>query len=182
MNSPSSKPRPGARYVVSLLGQEHEVVVGPGGEVSIDGRRHEVSLSATSPPGGYSLLLDDGSFPLLARAGPRGEWDLDLVGRAVTVEVLDARAATVRDLSLSAASGAEIVSLKAPMPGLVIQVAVREGDIVEAGATVLIVEAMKMENELRAVAAARVERVLVTPGQAVEKAQILVEFGEAEPA
>ena len=76
----------------------------------------------------------------------------------------------------------EFASLKAPMPGLVVRVAVEEGDAVEQGDTVLIVEAMKMENELRAAGAATVARVLAAPGDAVEKGQILAEFGEPETA
>ena len=66
------------------------------------------------------------------------------------------------------------------MPGLVVQVAVEEGEVVQAGATVVIVEAMKMENELRAPASARVARILVGPGDAVHKAQILVEFSDVD--
>ena len=182
MTSPPAGPRGGALYIVHLRGERHEVVVGPEGAVVIDGRRHEASLAAAGSPGGHSLILDGASFPLLARARTRGAWELDLDGRAVPVEVLDARTAKVRELSAFTAGAAEISSLKAPMPGLVVQVAVREGDVVEPGATVLIVEAMKMENELRATAAARVERVLVTPGDPVDKGQVLVEFGEVEPA
>ena len=72
--------------------------------------------------------------------------------------------------------------LAAPMPGLVVQVAVQEGDDVAAGDTVLIVEAMKMENELRAAATARVTRVRVAPGEAVEKGQLLTEFEAVNPA
>ncbi|MCE2397612.1 MAG: biotin/lipoyl-binding protein [Gemmatimonadetes bacterium] len=68
------------------------------------------------------------------------------------------------------------------MPGLVVRIEVKEGDEVEEGEALLIVEAMKMENELRATAAARVARVPVRPGQAVEKGQLLVEFEEAQEA
>ncbi|MYI05880.1 MAG: hypothetical protein F4059_00795 [Gemmatimonadetes bacterium] len=64
------------------------------------------------------------------------------------------------------------------MPGLVVGTAVQPGDLVEPGAAILIVEAMKMENELRATGVAKVARVLVSPGDAVEKGQVLVEFEE----
>ena len=88
----------------------------------------------------------------------------------------------MRQLSGMAEGAAGTPALKAPMPGMVVQVAVQEGEAVERGATVLIVEAMKMENELRAAATATVKRILVAPGEAVEKGQTLVEFGEAEAA
>lgn len=168
------------RYVVLLQDEEHEVAVEDGGGVVIDGRRREVSLVATSPPTGHSLLMDGGSVPLRARGGARGAWEIDLAGRTFGVEVLDERQARMRALSATGAGRAEIAPLKAPMPGLVVQAVVREGEVVEAGATVMVVEAMKMENELRAAGTVRVARILVGPGDAVEKAQVLVEFSEAE--
>ena len=182
VSSPDQGPPGGARYVVSLLGNRHEVEICPDGRVVVDGRGHDASLAATSLPHGHSLLLDGSSFALLARRARRGVWDLQLDGRSVPAEVLDARTARVRELSAAAGWRAEIAALRAPMPGLVVRVAVGEGDAVEEGDTVLIVEAMKMENELRANAAARVRRVMAAPGEAVEKGQVLVEFGELETA
>jgi pyruvate carboxylase subunit B len=63
------------------------------------------------------------------------------------------------------------------MPGLVVRVSVEPGQAVESGAGVLVLEAMKMENELRATSAGIVRAVRVQPGQAVERGQVLVEFG-----
>lgn len=184
----------GTRYVVSLLGERHDVEVRPDGTLVIDGHPAHASLAPTSPPNsagpgraqlsgeGYSLLLDGTSFALRAHAGRRGDWQLELDGRSVSAEVLDPRAHRVRRLSAKAGAGAKVAPLKAPMPGLVVQVAAKEGEEVEAGDTVLIVEAMKMENELRAPAAARVKRLLAAPGDAVEKGQLLAEFAELEEA
>jgi len=184
----------GTRYVVSLLGERHDVEVRSDGTVIIDGHAARASLAATTPPNspgpgrphlsgeGYSLLLDGTSFPLRAQGGQGGEWQLELDGRSVPAEVLDPRAHRVRRLSAKAGAGARVTPLKAPMPGLVVQVAAKEGEEVEAGDTVLIVEAMKMENELRAPAAAKVKRLLAAPGDAVEKGQLLVEFAEVKEA
>ena len=184
----------GSRYVVSLLGERYDVEVRSGGTVLIDGHPVHASLAATGPPhpagrgrphgsgDGYSLLLDGASFALLAHGGRGGEWQLELDGRSVSAEVLDPHADRVRRLSATAGAAAGVAPLKAPMPGLVVQVAVAEGQMVEAGDTVLIVEAMKMENELRAPAAARVKRLLAAAGDAVEKGQLLAEFAEVEEA
>ena len=171
-----------ARYVVALCGKEHDVVVGPDGSVQVDGRRCEASLATAGCPGGCSLLIDGASHHVLARhAGAgSGAWELELDGRAFALEALDERAAAVRRLAGAARVARPAPSLKAPMPGMVVQVAVAEGDVVDAGDRVAVVEAMKMENELRATAASRVAKVRVSPGQAVEKDQVLVEFGEAE--
>jgi biotin carboxyl carrier protein len=66
--------------------------------------------------------------------------------------------------------------MRAPMPGLVVRVAAVVGEPVQAGASLVVLEAMKMENELRASAAGVVQAVLVEPGQTVEKGQTLVEL------
>lgn len=168
------------RYVVSLQGEDHEVAVEAGGGVIVEGRRREASLAVTSPPSGHSLLMDGCSVRLLARVGVGGGWEIDLGGRTFGIEVVDERQARVRALSTIGGAPAEAAALKAPMPGLVVQVAVREGEVVEAGTTVLIVEAMKMENELRAAGTAMATRILVGPGDAVDKGQVLVEFSELE--
>ncbi len=167
-----------SRYVVSLDGTDHEVVVEADGGVIVDGKRRRASLVTTSPPPGHSLLLDGTSVPLLARDGARGCWEIEMGGRTFSVEVLDERQAKVRALSAIAGGKTPIAPLKAPMPGLVVRVAVEDGAVVEAGETVIIVEAMKMENELRVGGAARVARILVSAGDAVAKGQVLVEFSE----
>ena len=191
MTRSNAIPHAGTRYVVSLLGGRHDVEVRTGGTIVIDGLRVRASLAPTGPVHtagpqpplngeGYSLLLDGTSFALRARGGQGGEWQLELDGRAVEAEVLDPRAHRMRQLSAKAGTGAKLAPLKAPMPGLVVQVPVEEGQVVEAGDALLIVEAMKMENELRAPAAATVKRLRAAPGDAVEKGQLLVEFAEAE--
>jgi glutaconyl-CoA/methylmalonyl-CoA decarboxylase subunit gamma len=68
----------------------------------------------------------------------------------------------------------------APMPGRVVKILVKEGDEVDAGAPVIVVEAMKMENELLADKAGRVARILAAPGQTVEGGALLVELGPLE--
>ena len=62
------------------------------------------------------------------------------------------------------------------MPGLIVRIEVDEADRVEQGQGLVIIEAMKMENELRAEAAARVERIHVSHGDAVEKGQLLIDL------
>ena len=71
-------------------------------------------------------------------------------------------------------------ALRAPMPGMVIKIEVEEGQQVSAGQGLVIVEAMKMENELRSPGEARVGRILVEEGTAVEKDQVLMEFSPLE--
>ena len=168
------------RYLVEIGGTRHEVALGADGSVAVGGRSREASLVDAGPGGCRSLLLDDLSLRFVAQREGRGRWAVTVAGRTVDIQVREAREARIRTRTAGMANRVGVAPLRAPMPGLVVRVAVREGEVVEPGATILIVEAMKMENELRAAAPARVERILVGPGDAVEKGRLLVEFKEPE--
>jgi pyruvate carboxylase subunit B len=112
----------------------------------------------------------------------RGRWKVGLHGRSHDVEVVDERTMAIRELAGSGAGPAGPKPIVAPMPGMVVKVEVAEGDEVRTGQGIVIVEAMKMENELRASGPGRITRVHVRQGDAVAKDQVLVEIGAAEPA
>lgn len=92
------------------------------------------------------------------------------------VEALDERTRTIRDMAGTSAGPAGTMPIIAPMPGLIVRIAVTPGDEVQIGDGIVVMEAMKMENELRAVGPGRVKAVLVSAGQAVEKGAVLVEM------
>lgn len=106
----------------------------------------------------------------------RGRYTLWLDGHRYEVEALDERTRTIRERAVAVAGPAGPAPLVAPMPGLIVRVNVQEGDTVRAGQGLIVMEAMKMENELRAPADGTVQRVLVNPGTAVEKGAVLVEL------
>jgi pyruvate carboxylase subunit B len=163
------------RYVVTIGEQELEVEVTPEG-VEVDGEAVDVELS---PVGGsvlQSLLVDGRSFALTARKAGRGSWSLGIGGRELEVEVVDERTRAVRAMTGAAAGKGGPAPVRAPMPGLVVKIEVAVGDAVEPGETVAVVEAMKMENELRASAPGTVSAVRVGEGDAVEKDQVLLEL------
>jgi pyruvate carboxylase subunit B len=145
----------------------------------VDGRAMAAEL--LSVPGSPLQLLRVGTrvHELVARRGERrGLYTLIIDGVELVVEALDERAQAVKTLRLAAAgapSGPE--PLRAPMPGLVTKVLVKAGDSVRPGDSLVVMEAMKMENELRARAAAPVRAVHATVGSAVEKGSVLIEFG-----
>ena len=122
------------------------------------------------------VALGDEVHRVIARREPgRGRYTLWVDGWRYEVEALDERARAIQDLTAAAAAPSGPAPLVAPMPGLVVRVNVAEGDEVAAGQGLVVMEAMKMENELRAPAPGRVRRVLATPGTAVEKGVVLVE-------
>ena len=114
---------------------------------------------------------------VVARRGPtRGRYTLWLDGFRYEVEALDERSHAIRELSGAATAASGPAPLKAPMPGMIVRVAVQVGDRVTPGQSLVVMEAMKMENELRATAAATVKAVLAQPGTAVEKGALLLEM------
>jgi pyruvate carboxylase subunit B len=112
------------------------------------------------------------------RDGARGRYVLRIDGWRHTVEALDERTRAIRDLSAAAQTSAGPRPLTAPMPGLVVRVLVAPGDQVEAGQSIVVMEAMKMENELRSPSAGRVKSVSAQAGAPVEKGAVLVEFDQ----
>ncbi len=99
--------------------------------------------------------------------GAGSEWVVTLRGRRVPVTVRSWRERVLADAETAQARPRGSDPVKATLPGLVVAVAVAVGDEVEAGATLLTIEAMKMQNEVRAPRAGRVIEVAAAPGQAV---------------
>jgi biotin carboxyl carrier protein len=165
------------KYIVDVAG-ERVIVDLDGTHAAVDGERLAVSLVTIEGTPVRLVRIGEEVHRLMARrGGARGLWTLDLDGQRVEVEALDERLRAIRDLTAAAAEASGPAPLKAPMPGLVVRVSVAVGDTVSAGQGLVVVEAMKMENELRASAAGVVTAVLAVPGHVVEKGALLVELG-----
>jgi biotin carboxyl carrier protein len=163
------------KYVVLLDGQTIEVEV-EGDRVTVDGRAHSATLGVISGTPLRQLLIDGRPLTLSVEAIGRGRWALTPKGERWEMEVLDERTRHIRSLAGGGDQRRAAGVLKAPMPGLVVRVQVQPGEKVAAGAPLVVLEAMKMENELKAGAPGVVKSVRVSPGEAVEKGQVLVEF------
>jgi biotin carboxyl carrier protein len=106
----------------------------------------------------------------------RNTYTLIVNGRRQTVRVSDFYDRLVHDLGLKAGGSRKINSVKAPMPGLVLEMSVAPGQSVQKGDTLLILEAMKMENVIKSAGDGIVKAIPAVKGQAVEKGQVLIEF------
>ncbi len=145
-------------------------------ETTVDGDPFASSLSRVPETRIYSLLLDARSYRLACRRKEGGKWEIYLGGQRATLAVVDERTRAIQEMTGGGATVQGARSLRAPMPGLVVKVEVKEGQEVEAGDGLVVVEAMKMENELRATAPGRIDRILISEGDAVEKDDVLLEF------
>ncbi len=161
------------KYFVTVGERRCEVTV-DGDRVMIDGREVTARLEPVDGTPQVRLHLD-GAVHALAVEG-RGDdgWRLVDRGAVRDVQAIDERTHHIRSLA-GAARGAERGGVvKAPMPGLVVRVLVAEGDRVRPGQGLVVLEAMKMENELKAPAEGVVSRIAASQGQAVDKGAVLI--------
>ncbi|HEY4216539.1 MAG TPA: biotin/lipoyl-containing protein [Gemmatimonadaceae bacterium] len=164
------------KYLVHLNGEDHEVLL-DGDGVHVDGDDIAASVSPIDGTPVRMVSIGNEVHRVVVRpGGRRGEYTLWLDGYRFEVEALDERTRAIRELSGASAGPTGPAPLIAPMPGLVVRVNANVGDDVQPGQGLVVMEAMKMENELRAQAAGRVKSVLVTPGTAVEKGTLLIEL------
>lgn len=167
------------RYFVTMGDRTVEVELGAAG-VRVDGVEVDADLVEMDGTEVRSLLLDGRSHRVLAGRKGRGIWSLHLAGRHVRARVVDERTRSIEEMTGDRDRVPGPGTLKAPMPGMVVKVDVEEGQMVLAGQGLVIVEAMKMENELKSLGDVRVRRILVSPGEAVEKDQVLMELDPPE--
>jgi pyruvate carboxylase subunit B len=164
------------KYVVRIGDENHEVVL-DGDGVHIDGldvAAHVVPINGTPV---RMVTIGDEVHRVVVRPGAaRGLYTLWLDGYRFELEALDERTRAIRDLSGASAGPGGPAPLVAPMPGLIVRVHVHAGDQVQAGQGLVVMEAMKMENELRVQVAGRVKTVLIAPGSIVEKGALLIEL------
>ena len=141
-----------------------------GWRVILDGR--PVAVDAVEiAPNTLSILLDGQSFEISVTPAPDGKLKLQTGTQEFTAEVIDPRAWSGRRHGSVEAEGRQ--QIVAPMPGKVVRLLVKEGDRVEAGQGLLVVEAMKMQNEIRSPKSGTVERILAKEGQPVNSGEVL---------
>ena len=164
------------KYVVEVGGRTVDVEL-DGEQVSVNGVALAASLSELAgTPVALLSLGDSVHRVVVTRDSSRGRYVLSLDGRRYDVEALDERTHAIRQLSSSASGPKGPTPLVAPMPGLIVRVSVEVGASVQPGQGLVVMEAMKMENELRSASAGTVKAIRVGPGTAVERGAVLVEL------
>ncbi|MGQ0713177.1 MAG: biotin/lipoyl-containing protein [Gemmatimonadaceae bacterium] len=164
------------KYIVTVGGQRLEVDT-EGDTMRIDGQTVPARLAEVEGTPVKVLMVGDRVHRVVAERGvARGQYTLWIDGHRYETEALDERMRAIRDLSGASARASGPAPLVAPMPGLIVRVGVEVGQSVQVGQPVVVMEAMKMENELRSQSQGTVSAVRVQPGDAVEKGAVLVEL------
>lgn len=158
--------------------------------ITLDGTTHAIDWRHITPlaadaqgrvgqGGRYTLLLAGKSYDILARRITRPDqkdsqtYEIFVAGQRFEVKVEDERERLLAGLVHGGAHSGEM-TVQAPMPGLVVGVPVEQGASVQAGETVVVLEAMKMENDLSAPLAGVVKEIRVNKGQTVDQGEVLV--------
>ena len=161
------------KYITTIEDRQFTVEIIDEKHVSVDGKVYEIDFESVSGQPVYSLIVDGRSHEAYIYQGEE-DWQVLLRGRLYTVTAEDER-----EMRLRAAAGGRVSEtgefhLRAPMPGLVVTIPVSEGQEVKKGQVILILESMKMQNELKAPRDGTIGRIRVRPGESVEQKQTLL--------
>ena len=162
------------KYITTVDGRQFLVEVIDEKHVSVDGKVYEVDFESVSGQPVYSLIVDGRSHESYIYQGEEDNWQVLMQGRLYPVTVEDEREKRLRAAAGGGVAETGEFHLRAPMPGLVVAVPVAEGQQVKRGQVILILESMKMQNEIKAPRDGVIGRIRVKPGESVEQKQTLL--------
>ncbi len=161
------------RYITTVEGKQFLVEIIDEKHVNVDGKVYEVDFESVSGQPVYSLIVDGKSHEGYATR-VEDLWQVLLRGRLYPITVEDEREKRLRSAAGGGVAETGEFHLRAPMPGLVVAIPVEEGQAVKRGQVLVILESMKMQNELKSPRDGAVGRVRVKAGETVEQKQILL--------
>ncbi len=163
------------RYIATINDKDFLVELHPDGHVTVDGKDYEVDFEHVTANSVYSLIVNGHSYETHIYED-EDLYNILMRGDLYNVKVEDEREKRLKDAAGINSDGASGFTLKSPMPGLVVQVPVSVGDEVASGDVLLILESMKMQNELKTPIDGTVKSVGISEGDSVEQRQILIEI------
>ncbi len=161
------------RYITTVEGKQFQVEIIDEKHVSVDGKVYEVDFESVSGQSVYSLIVDGKSHEGYAARGDE-DWQVLLHGRLYPITVEDEREKRLRSAAGGGVAETGEFHLRAPMPGLVVAVPVEEGQTVKRGQVLVILESMKMQNELKSPRDGTIGRLRIKAGETVEQKQTLL--------
>ncbi len=161
------------KYITTVEGKQFQVEIIDEKHVSVDGKVYEVDFESVSGQPVYSLIVDGKSHEGYAARGDE-DWQVLLHGRLYPITVEDEREKRLRSAAGGGVAETGEFHLRAPMPGLVVAVPVEEGQAVKRGQVLVILESMKMQNELKSPRDGTIGRLRIKAGETVEQKQTLL--------
>ncbi|MBI5960925.1 MAG: biotin/lipoyl-binding protein [Chloroflexi bacterium] len=161
------------KYQTIVNGQTFEIDINEDGRLMVNGEERAIDFRALRKGELFSLLLDHQSVEAVVEERD-GQYYVLISGDMYEVKVTDERSRRLASAFMSFGDASGEVPIRAPMPGMIVRVPVTEGQAVLKGETVVILESMKMENELKAPRDGTVHHVYVSAGSSVEQNKVLV--------
>lgn len=161
------------KYITTVNDEKYEIEI-KGDVVVVNGIERTVDFKSMGTHDIYSLIIDHQSFEAVVEQHDSNQYEVLIIGDLYEVNVTDEREQRLASAAggLNAPTGE--VTVRSPMPGLIVDVPVTVGQQVKKGQTVVILESMKMENELKAPRDGVVHRIEVGKGDSVEHNKPLV--------
>ncbi len=161
------------KYIATVKDKEYTIEIDPDRGILIDDVPTEIDFRRLPSGGVSSLLMNNRSISaVIEEVGDY--WDVLIEGELYAVRVQDERTYRLEHMRSTPVNMSGEATVSSPMPGIIIAVPVSVGDTVRHGDKVVILESMKMENELRAPCDGVISHIHVSPGASVEKDQPLV--------
>jgi len=164
------------KYFVKVSGRKLSVEVGKGDDelsLIVDGKSYHTELKRVDSSNIFSLIVDNYSYQLFFEEAENGNW-VSVDGHKFFVELEDKKAHLIRGFIKADQKPRGLTEITAPMPGRITRLFAKENQLVKKGDGLVIIEAMKMENEIRANGDGTVREVLVNEGDSVDKDAVLI--------
>jgi biotin carboxyl carrier protein len=163
------------KYITTVNGKSFTIDVNRDGRVTINGEERDVDFKTISESL-FSAIVNNQSIEALIEERDE-KYNVMISGELYEVEVSDERQQRLMRSSTGFEVGQGELSIRSPMPGLIVAVPVEEGQTVNQGDALCVLESMKMENEIKAPRAGTVVRVNVAKGDRVEQNKVLIKLG-----
>lgn len=163
-------------YTVTINNDKHLLKVASSEKVNFNDTNYSVELSQLSKHS-YLLKINDNVYQIISEKINNNDYLFSIAGHSynTTVRTNLEEKANEYIQSIAKKNGTGVV--KSPMPGLIVQILKQVGDNVEVGEPIILLEAMKMENEIRAIASGKVKSITAKENSSVEKGETLLEIG-----
>lgn len=178
----------GKNYIATVNNRSFEIHVQNGSEIKVDGRIVHAELTRLRDDS-FSLILDGKVYSIGSNRNANDVHEnggnesktfcLTVNNHEYTTTLDDEHSLLLKSLFRESAVTSTVSVIRAPMPGLIVKVEVEEGQHIQKGQGVIILEAMKMENEIKALSGGTVKTIHVQPRKAVEKGEALISFVQA---
>ncbi|MGD8604578.1 MAG: biotin/lipoyl-binding protein [Anaerolineales bacterium] len=162
------------KYIATIDSKQYHIEINDEDRITIDGQPVDLDFKTMSEGQPiYSLILGGKSYEAMIELTDEG-WQVMLRGQLYQIDIEDERQRRLRMASGGVSTQSGELKLKAPMPGLIVDVPVEEGQEVAKGDNLIILESMKMQNEIKSPREGKIARVNVNAGDSVNQNQVLL--------